>query len=156
MKKMIYLLLPLQVLILLLSPRFGWKMHNPESIVLSYGGTVYADGKIHTLYQNENESVDISYENLFSKKFLITINDKDEYEMEVGIDGATYNDTNSLHFTDADIIWNDSCGIFWWRYILTIAMTIFSILLVKRKNRINIFSCILYVVSFLISFRILF
>ncbi len=156
MKKFIYVLLPLQVLILFLSPRFVWKMHNPESIVLSYGGTTYVDGKFHTLYKNENQKIDIVYESLFSKRFLVTIDDKDEYEMEVGIDGKTYYDTNTLHFTGADIIWNDSCGIFWWRYILTIAMTAVSIALIRRTNRINACSSILYAISILISFRILF
>lgn len=158
MIKFIYILLPLQMLILILSPRFGWKMHNPESMVLSYGGTTYVDGKIHTLYQNENQKVDVSYESIFSKRFLVTVNGKDEYEMKVEIDGGMRDvdmDTDRLSFTGADIVWNDSCGIFWWRYILTIAMTVLSIVLVKRANRIQVFPCILYAVSILISLRIL-
>lgn len=137
------------------SPRFGWKMHSPEAVMLSYGGTTYTDGRFHVLYENENRNVDISYDHIFSKKFLIVINDMDEYEMEVGIDGVTHN-TDVLYYTDADIIWHDSCGIFWWRYILTTAMTIICIILIKRAGHIQIISCILYAVSILISLRILF
>ena len=157
MRKLIYILLPLQVLILILSPRFGWKMHNPESAVLSYKGTTYTDGDFHALYGNGNEKVDICYGSIFSKKFFITVNDSEQYEMEVKIDGAsTGNGSERLYFTGADLVWNDSCGIFWWRYILTIAMTVLSIALVRRTDRIQIFSCILYGVSILISFRIFF
>ena len=155
MKKMIYVLLPLQVLILLLSPRFGWKMHNPESIVLSYKGTTYVDGKFHDLYKSDDEKIDIGYESIFSKQFLIIINDTGEYEMEVYIDGASKG-SDSLLYTSNDLIWNDSSGIFGWRYILTIAMTVISILLIKRTNCIEIVPCILYAVSILISLRILF
>lgn len=89
MKKIIYVLLPLQVLILLLSPRFGWKIHNPESIVLSYKGITYVDGKFHDLYKSDDEKIDICYESFFSKQFFIIINDTDEYEMKVYIDGET-------------------------------------------------------------------
>lgn len=152
---MIYVLLPLQILILVLSPRFGWEMHNPDAEILSYEGTRYVDGKFHTRYGKGNQNVDISYDTFFSKSFLIVVNNKDEHKMEVGIDGVTH-DTYWLQYTDADIIWNDSCGIFWWRYVLTIALTIFSITLIKRTNRIQIFSCILYAISVLVSLRIVF
>lgn len=155
LKKIVYVLLPLQVIILLLSPRFGWKMHNPESYVLSYKGTTYADGKFHALYKNEDDKIDICYESIFSKQFLITINDTEEYEMKVEIDGNSKG-AEGLLFTSNDLVWNDSVGIFGWRYILTIALTVISILLVKRTNCIVVFPCILYVVSILISLRILF
>ncbi len=155
MKKMIYVLLPLHVLILLLSPRFGWTMHNPESIVLSYKGTSYIDGNFHDLYRNGDEKIDICYESIFSKQFLVRINDTDEYEMKVYIDGGS-NGSERLLYTGNDLIWNDSSGIFGWRYILTIAMTVISILLVKRTNCIWVFPCILYAASILISLRILF
>lgn len=157
MKKLIYVLLPLQVLILILSPRFGWKLHNPEAVVLSYKGTAYVDGKFHALYENGNEKIDICYGSIFSKRLFITVNDSDQYEMEVKIDGAsTGNASDMLHFTPNDLVWNDSNGIFGWRYILTIAMTVCSIVLVKRANRISICPCILYAVSILFSLRILF
>ena len=158
MKKFIYVLLPLQVLLLILSPRFGWKMHNPEAIImLSYKGTTYEDGKFHSLYQNENETIDISYESIFSRQLSVTVNDTDEYEMKVEIDGGMIGiSEDRLSFTGADLIWNDSCGIFWWRYILTIAMTVLSIVLVRRANRIQAASCVLYAVSLLISLRIIF
>ena len=155
LKKIVYVLLPLQVLILLLSPRFGWKMHNPESILLSYKGTTYADGQFHDLYKNEDDKIDICYESIFSKQFLITINDMDKYEMKVEIDGSSKG-AEGLLFTSNDLVWNDSIGIFGWRYILTIALTVISILLVKRTNCIVAFPCILYAVSILISLRILF
>lgn len=151
-KKIIYVLLPLQILILIFSPRFGWKMHGPEAVMLSFGGTTYVDGRFHTLYENENRNVDISYDNIFSKKFLIVVDNTNEYQMEVGIDGVTHN--TDTDYPDANIIWNDSCGIFWWRYILTIAMTTICIILIKRAGRIQVISCILYVISILISLRI--
>ncbi len=44
-----YVLLPLQILILILSPRFGWKMLGPDAGMLSYSGTRYVDGKFHVL-----------------------------------------------------------------------------------------------------------
>lgn len=157
MKKFIYVLLPLQILILILSPRFGWKMYSPEAVALPYGGTAYVDGKFHTLYKNENHKIDISYQSIFSKQFLVTVDGRDEYEMKVEIDGAIRDTTTDvLHYTGADIVWNDSCGIFWWRYILTIAMTVCSIALVKRANRLWVFPGILYAASILISLRIFF
>lgn len=76
--------------------------------------------------------------------------------MKVGIDGVTHINENTMHFTSGDIVWNDSHGVFWWRYILTIGLTIFSITLVQRVGHINIYSCILYTISILISLRIIF
>lgn len=111
LKKLIYVLLPLQILVLILSPRFGWKMHGPDAGMLSYAGTRYVDGKFHALYGKEDQNIDISY-SLFSKSFLIVVDNKDEYKMEVGIDGVSHS-TDTLHYTGGDIIWNDSCGIFW-------------------------------------------
>lgn len=126
----------------------------PDATILSYAGTRYVDGKFHALYGKEDQIIDISY-SLFSKSFLIVVDNKDEYKMEVEIDGASHG-ADTLHYTGADIVWNDSCGIFWWRYVLTTAMTILSIVLINRANRIPITSCILYTISVLISFRIIF
>lgn len=155
-KKWIYILLPLQLLILLLSPRFGWKMYSPEAAKLSYGGTTYEDGNFQVVYKDEDEKITVCYEGIFSKRFLVIVNDMNEYEIGVEIDGKLMEGSDQLRLVSNDIIWNDSCGIFGWRYLLSIAMTLGSILLIRRRNYMQVFPCILYGASILISFRVLF
>lgn len=155
-KKWIYILLPLQLLILFLCPRFGWKLYSPEATRLSYGGTTIAEGSFQTVYQSENEKVTICYESIFSKRFRVIINDKDEYQIGIETDGALAEGSDNLRLVTGDLTWKDSCGIFGWRYFLTAAMTVGSILLFRRETIYRIFPCILYGASLLISFRILF
>ena len=81
LKKLIYVLFPLQIIVLLMSPRFGWNIHNSDASVLSYKGTSYEDGAFHCLYQNQDDTIDISYRNPFSKEFTIIVNDTETYSL---------------------------------------------------------------------------
>ncbi len=157
MKKWMYVFLPLQVLLLLLSPRFGWRLHGPEATILSYKGISYIDGKFCSQYKNETDKLLICYKNIFSKQFTVMVNEDAEYYIKVGIDGKLIEgNLSGLPFTGSDLVWKDTFGILWWRCILTVAMTVLSIILIKRANRIQIWSCILYAASLLISLRIIF
>lgn len=163
-KKLIYVLLPIQILVLLLSPRFGWSIHYYDATSLQYDKTLYVDGEFHSQYSNENDVIDICYESIFSRKLSITVNDTDVYYMEVELDGniSDYN-PELLQFTASDLVWQDSCGIFYWRYILTIILTVFSIGVFnrargksgKKNNALYICSIIVYLISILISLRII-
>lgn len=165
LKKLIYCLLPLQIIVLLLSPRFGWNIHNSDATLLSYKGVSYENGAFHCLYQSNNDTVDISYSNFFSKKFTITVNDTEEYSMQVKIDGASvgYEPSTLLGIAN-DIVWKDTYGIIFWRCILTITMTLISMKLYRRANdvkdteRIALYvgASVIYIFTILISLRIIF
>lgn len=157
-----YFLLPIQILVLLLSPRFGWNIHNDDSTLLRYANTSHINGDFHSQYISNENTIDICYKNPLSKQFFITVNNADVYYMEVGLDGNIINyDPKLLQFTSNDIVWKDSSSIFYWRYILTIVLTLFSIRLFhrakcidgKKSNKIYICSMIIYVISILISLR---
>lgn len=107
MKKIIYFLLPLQIIVLLLSPRFGWNiiMHNSDAVFLSYKGTSYEDGAFHCLYQNQYDTIDISYSNPFSKKFTILVNDTETYNMQVTIDGASVGGKRIFYWVLAPVLY---------------------------------------------------
>ena len=71
LQNFIYILLPIQILVLLLSPRFGWDIHHMlhgDVATLRYEKTSYIDGAFHCIYQEGEDKIDISYGNLFSKK----------------------------------------------------------------------------------------
>ena len=164
LRNFIYLLLPLQMIVLLVSPRFGWSIHSSDATLLTYEGTSYEDGVIHCRYANTNDSVDISYGNLFSKKFTITVNDTDKYTMEVKIDGASVeSEPDMLPGIANDIVWEDTYGILFWRCILAVAMTLISVKAFKSANDMvgekrKVFcvgALVIYVISILISLRII-
>ena len=163
--KMIYCLLPIQIIVLLLSPRFSWNIHNSDATLLSYKGISYENGAFHCLYQNNTDTIDISYPNLFSKKFTIIVNDTDEYSMQVKIDGASVeSEPNMLSGIANDIVWEDTYGIMFWRCILTIAMTLISMRIFRRANNVGdakrkvffIGASAIYIISILVSLRIIF
>lgn len=168
LENFVYILLPVQILVLILSPRFGWNiqhMLHGDVATLKYEKTSYIDGAFHCIYQEGEEKVDISYGNLFSKKFHITVNETKEYDMEVKIDGRSIeSETDMLPGVTNDIVWEDIYGIFYWRCILAVAMSLVSIKMFQRaKERdgttnkvVCIVSFAIYLVSILISLRILF
>ena len=167
MKKIIYFLLPLQIIVLLLSPRFGWNinMHKSDGLFLSYKGTSYEDGAFHCLYQNQYDTIDISYSNPFSKKFTILVNDTETYSMQVTIDGASVGgEENILLGISAGIVCKDTYGILFWRCIMTIAMSLISMKVFSRATaskggeRKLLFTgaSIIYIVAILISLRIIY
>ena len=165
-KKLIYFLLPLQLIVLVLSPRFGWSIHSfPAPERLTYEGTSYYDGALHCLYQNDKEVVDISYSHPLSKQFTIIVNDTDEYSMHVKIDGSSVSsEPDMLPGIANDIVWQDTFGILFWRVILTVAMTLISIKIFKRANAVGgaeskvlyAGAAVIYVIAILISLRIIF
>ena len=163
--KAAYLLLLIPILTIILSPRFGWKIHNYDATVFRYAGTTFIDGMFHSKYINGEDLIDIGYEGIFSKRFNITIDDTNVYYMEVGIDGEVIDFApEMLHFTSNDIVWNDICGIFYWRYLLTIIMALAGIKLFRYagakgdENRKAIYVCgaVIYIIAMLISLRIIF
>lgn len=156
MRKLICFLLPLQILVLLLSPRFGWSIHHSDFSSLYYEGTFYEAGVFHCLYRNGEKSVDIGYGNPFSKRFTITVNGTDEYKMNVRIDGESEkSEPDMLPGIANDIVWKDTYGILYWRCVLTIAMTLISMKAFRTKNRKALYAAgsILYAFSMLISLR---
>lgn len=164
MKKIIYLLLPIQIIILLSAPRFGWNIHNYDARVLQYEKISYVDGDFHALYKDNNDVIDICYKNRFSRQLTVTVNSEEVYYIEVEIDGnISACEPDLLKFTSNDIVWNDSCGILYWRYIVTIIMTLFSIRLIKlakynffqKSGMLYACSFVIYLLSLLISLRII-
>ncbi|MBQ8231252.1 MAG: hypothetical protein IJZ34_04925 [Lachnospiraceae bacterium] len=164
-RNLISLLFPLQIIVLLLSPRFGWSIHNSDATLLTYEGTSYEDGAFHCLYQGRNDTIDISYANPLSKNFTITVNDTDEYSMIVKIDGASIeSEPDMLPGIANDIVWEDTYGILFWRCILTVAITLISLKVFKHANNVSgveskVFytvASVIYVISMLISLRIIF
>lgn len=163
LKKLIYILLPLQIIVLLLSPRFGWSIHNSDFTLLSYRGTSYENGAFHCLYENSNDTIDISYPNLFSKKFTITVNDAKTYSMYVKIDGASVeSEQDMLPGITNDMVWEDTYGIMYWRCFLTVALSWISMKLFMRMNGVGnterkmlcVGASVIYVISILISLRV--
>ena len=164
-RRLIYVLLPLQMLVLLLSPRFGWSIHNLTAEPLRYRGVSYEDGAFHCIYQNGGNTVDISYGNPFSKRFAIVINDEEEYSMHVKMDGASVeSEPDMLPGIANDIVWKDTYGILFWRCILTAVMSVISTRMLwcagdaggVEKKLLCVGATIIYVIALLISLRVLF
>lgn len=165
LKRLIYVLLPLQIIVLLMSPRFGWSIHNSDFSLLSYKGTSYENGAFHCLYENRNDKVEISYPNLFSKNFTITVNDGKTYSMYVKIDGESVeSERDMLPGVTNDMVWEDTYGIMYWRCFLTVAMTLVSIKLFRHMMDVHgterkvlcVGTLLIYVIAILISLRVIF
>ena len=165
LKKLIYVLLPLQIIVLLMSPRFGWSIHNSDFTLLSYKGTSYENGSFHCLYENSKDTVDVSYPNLFSKNFTITVNDAKTYSMYVKIDGASVeSEQDMLPGVTNDMVWEDTYGIMFWRCFLTVAMSLVSIKLFRHMMDVYgteskvlcVGILLIYVIAILISLRVIF
>ena len=165
LKKLIYVLLALQIIVLLMSPRFGWSIHNSDFTLLSYKGTSYENGSFHCLYENSKDTVDVSYPNLFSKNFTITVNDAKTYSMYVKIDGASVeSEQDMLPGVTNDMVWEDTYGIMFWRCFLTVAMSLVSIKLFRHmmdvygteRKVLCVGILLIYVIAILISLRVIF
>lgn len=162
MKRLKYFLLPLQIIVLLLSPRFGWNIHALGVGALEYKGMAYENGAFHCVYQSDADTVDIRYPHPFSKRFTITVNDTDEYSLAVKIDGESVeSDPDMLPGIANDIVWQDTYGILYWRCILTVAMTLLSMRMFRRakgsphQTVLCAAGSVLYALSMLISLRII-
>ena len=162
MKRLKYFLLPLQIIVLLLSPRFGWNIHALGVADLEYKGMTYENGAFHCVYQGDADTVDIRYSHPFSKRFTITVNDTDEYSMLVKIDGESVeSEPDMLRGIANDIVWQDTYGILYWRCILTVAMTLLSTGIFTRakgspdRKALCAAGSVLYALSMLISLRII-
>ena len=166
MKKLLkYLILLVQIIVLLLVPRFGWHINHPDVSLLNYESTYRENGYTHTLYSLEGKSVDIAYNNRFSRHFYISVDGGEPSEMTVFFDGGSEGSSSSspLPYTGSAIVWKDSSGIFYRVYLFALGLTFISLLFHNRANRnehqgqilYNALSVIALGVSFLISFRII-
>ena len=165
MKKLVYFLVPIQIIILLLAPRFDWCFYGAKATFFTYKGVAFEEGAIHCLYESQDDVVDISYDNPFSKKFTITFNDSEKYYMEVKIDGACVGPAiDEPPGIAADIVWKDTYGIMFWRCILTITMTLISMKLFRHaydgkdtERKVQYAGAgIIYIIAILISLRVIF
>lgn len=165
MRKKYYVLLFVQILILLLSPRFGWSVHNANGMILTYQGSLNENGALHCIYGNGMDAIDISYDNIFSKKFTVTTTDIKECMFEVKLDGTVLGyEENVLPYILSDIVWYDTFGIFYWRCILAVSIALVSVKILKHGDCYGensskgwyVCGFVVYVISILVSLRILF
>lgn len=161
---LIYLIIPLQIIVLLLVPRFGWHIHHPSATVLNYTSTYRENGYTHTLYSFEDISVDIAYKSRFLRDFYINVDGDERQHIKVFLDGGSAGEQDrNLLYTGSDIVWKDSSGIFYRVYIFALGLTLMSILLYKQAKKkakqklliYKILSVILLGVSLLVSLRIM-
>ncbi len=161
---LIYLIIPLQIFVLLLVPRFGWHIHHPDATMLNYASIYRESGYTHTIYSLDGASVDIAYKNRFSHDFFISIDGEEPYHMTVLFDGASIGEIpGTLPFTGSDIVWKDSSGMFYRLYIFALVLTLISIILhskaikkIKQKRIIyEVLSVISLCVSLLVSLRVI-
>ena len=163
-RKLIYLVVPLQIIVLLLIPRFGWYIHHPNAMRVNYSSTYREDGYIHSIYSSDSRSIDIAYKNRFSRNLYISIDGGELQYMRVFLDGESVEGTpNTLSFIGSDIVWKDSSGIFYRIYVFSLGLTLICIVLYHYANKmaqhmrliLQVLSSILLCVSLLISLRII-
>ena len=162
MKALKYILLPLQLVVLLMSPRFGWNIHMLGAEALEYKALSYENSVFHCVYQSDEDTVDIRYDHPFSKQFTIVVNDAEEYRMQVKIDGESVeSETDMVPGLANDIIWRDTYGIMYWRCILTVALTLLSMRMFRHaqnsadQKMLCACALVLYALSILISMRVI-
>ncbi len=164
---LIYVLLPIQILVLMLCPRFGWKIRDGFDS-LAYEQTSYSGSGIEVTYANDQEAFQVSYSNPFSREFVITVNEEDQYYMAVNMDGGEKNpnpeNVNLPGYIGTAVVWNDPAGIFFGRYIVSIALTVCCIAAFTYGKKYAagvscklLYGCaaITYFISMLISFRVI-
>jgi len=123
-KWLVWLLIPINLLILLLAPRFGWRINSEDADRLNYRGVSIVDGAIHATYGKGNDTVVIGYSNPLSKKLDITVNGATRYSLEYSIDGQVIREEpKAAPFLASSLIWQDASGILGWRYILVIGLS---------------------------------
>lgn len=163
-RKLVYLVVPLQVIILLLIPRFGWYIHHPNAMILKYSSTYREDGYMHSLYSSDSGSIDIAYKNRFSRDLYISIDGRELQHIRVLLDGQSVEgNPNTLSLTGSDIVWKDSSGIFYRIYAFSLGLTLICIMLYYYANRmtqhtklvLQVLPSMLLCVSLLISLRVI-
>lgn len=161
-KWLVWLLIPINLLILLLAPRFGWRISSGGVTPLNYRGVSIADGAIHASYGKGNDTVVVGYSNPLSKKLDITVNGAGQYSLEVAFDGQVIRETPELPMSVAsDLIWKDAAGIFAWRYILVIALSFLSAFVFRKaakkadqKKLLRICGAVIGLIPFLLAIRL--
>lgn len=161
-KWLIWLLIPINLLILLLAPRFGWRINSGDASLLTYRGMSIEDGAIHAVYGNESDTVAIGYSHPLSRRLDIKVNGASQYSLEVAFDGQTVRETPELPTGLAsDLIWQDAAGIFAWRYIVVIALSCMSALVfwkaakkADQKKLLQICGAVIGVIPFLLAIRL--
>ena len=161
-KWLIWLLIPINLLILLLAPRFGWRVNSGDASLMTYRGMSIEDGAIHAVYGNGIDTVVIGYSQPLSRKLDITVNGASQHSMEVAFDGQTIREAPELPPSLAsDLIWQDAAGIFAWRYILVITLSCLSALVfwkagkkADQKKLLQICGAVIGVIPFLLAIRL--
>ena len=163
MKKwLIWLLIPMNLLILLLAPRFGWRISSGSITPLNYRGMSIEGGAIHAVYGNGSDTVVIGYSQPLSRKLDITVNGAIQHSLEVAFDGQTIRETPELppHLA-SDLIWKDASGILGWRYITVIGLSCLSSFILNkavqkpdRKKLLLICGSVAGLVPFLLAVRL--
>lgn len=157
-KYIIFILIPFFLFIQVSVPRFGWKIHYKDAMLLSFKNVYKENNRTHIVYGSEKGKVDISYINIFSRDFTLVINNNTHVNLQVEIDGEISGDNNSFYdFLFSDIVWKDSSGIFYRMYLYTIGLLIVILKvynkIINRKLAYFIIT-VLLLITLLITLRI--
>lgn len=154
----------LQIAGLLLSPRFGWYLHSTDGTIVSYKSTTYKDGSAILHYASEDSELNIAYKNRFSRELEVSVNGGEPQRVAIGIDGKSIEELpGTANFTMNDIVWKDSSGIFFYRYIIAFLGTLVPVLIFIKSAGKSLslritskpISLLVYLAALLSSLRII-
>jgi hypothetical protein len=163
-KIVIVLLLVLNVVVLFTAPRFGWALRGGASDMYRYQGSSRSDGQTVAVYALSGRVLEIGYANRFSRELQLRWDNGEQYTVRVELDGGIRGEHNmpqdsAFQFLFSDLIWQDSGGLFFYRYILAAAALLGCVFfLVKGKLALKSFyslaACALFIASIAISSRV--
>ena len=139
----ILVLFILNLSILCFAPRFGMSIRDIRDPINPYifQRQQRTDGQTTAIYQSLDSNLQITYSNRLVRTLKITIDNDTSYIVNVNIDGGTSGEPqwpqgSTMDFILSDIIWRDSSGILYLRYILSAgAILVCSIYIIKAKYK---------------------
>ena len=170
LKKLIILsIIPIQIIIILLTPRFGWQLathHNPEGTrIYKFERAIRDNGYTRAIYTSNiiNESTglpysrDIVYRHRFSRNITVVLDDGRAQDLHLLFDAAgakNWVQNPEINFTTeigADIFRNDSSGFLFRVYFLAIGLAaagVFVFWITEKKLLLAAFAVLAALVSF--------
>ena len=139
-KKLLSLGMALTVFLLLaFVPRFGWRIEGGGELY-KYISTKQSDNATELVYQSHKHKLSVIYSSRLMRDFTVRYDDEAPASFNVSIDGKIIGEETAIPDMAllSELVWKDISGIFFYRYLLSLALLAFSLFAFIKPERTKI------------------
>ena len=128
------------LLLLLLAPRFGWGLEGGTGEYFRISSVNRESGMTTLVYKSRGHALSISYGSRFARDFTAQYDSEAPVSFMVEADGGILGEQGELSnpFLMSGIVWKDISGIFYYRYLLCLALLVLGWLALTKPNAVKI------------------